>query len=84
MIKREGRWVDVKPTDFVRDKTGKMWKVLKWDHIRATLEDTDGKTVTTKPAPYAEVEFYSRTMKDAVSVVERILGGVVIEERKTQ
>lgn len=83
MKKREGRWADVQPENFVRDKTGKMWKVLKWDHIQATLQDADGKIVKTKPGPYTEVTYFTRTMRDAVSVVERMLGGVIIEERNT-
>lgn len=83
MKKTEGRWADVKPGDFVEDKTGKMWKVLKWDHVQARLQDKDGQTATARPPAYSPVTYYTRTMKDAVSVVERILGGVVIEERNT-
>lgn len=83
MKKREGRWVDVKEGDYVIDKDGHTWKVLKWDHVQATLKDRDGKTAKAKPRPYSEVTYLTRTMKDAVLVVERMLGGVVIEERNT-
>ena len=83
MKKTEARWVDVEPNDFVEDKTGKMWKVLGWDHVQATLQDAEGQTARVRPSPYAEVICYKRTMKDAVRVVESVLGGVIIEERNT-
>ena len=83
MKKTETRWVEVNPQDFVKDKTGKMWKVLKWDHVQATLQDQDGKTVRVRPNPYAEVTCYKRTMNDAIRAIQSVLGGVVIEERNT-
>ena len=83
MKKTEARWIDVEVNDFVEDKTGKMWKVLGWDHVQAALQDADGQTARVRPSPYAEVVCYKRTMKDAVRVVESVLGGVVIEERNT-
>lgn len=83
MKKTEARWIDVAPNDFVKDKTGKTWKVLNWDHIVATLQDQDGKTVRVRPDPYTEVVCYKRTMLDAVKTVQSVLGGVIIEERNT-
>lgn len=83
MKRRSGWWVDVKTGDYVIDKNGKTWKVVRWDHVQATLKDQDGKTVKTKPRPYSEVTYMTRTMNDAVSVIERMLGGVIIEERNT-
>lgn len=81
MIRKESRWADVSPGDYVRDKTGKMWRVIQWDHIVATLEDATGKRVKARPEPYAKVEHFVRSMKDAVELVQRVLGGEVIETK---
>lgn len=80
MKRIEGRWDNVSVEDFVEDKTGKMWRVDRWDHVIATLTDADGKQTKVRPDPLAEVTYYRRTMKDAVRLVERELGGVIIEE----
>ena len=82
MRKNEGRWVDVRPENFVLDATGKMWKVLTWDHIAAVTQDKDGKKVRVRPDPYSEVTYYTRTINDAVKVITEVLGGTVIEERE--
>lgn len=80
----DSRWVDVEPNNFVQDKDGKWWKVLAWDHVQATLVDKDGTVVKARPNAYAEVTRMHQTMNDAVSLVENILGVVVIEERNTK
>lgn len=77
----ESRWVDVKPGNYVKDANDKWWKVLAWDHVQATLEDSDGKQAKVRPQAYALVVRMERTMTDAVKVVASVLGGTVIEER---
>ena len=84
MIRKESRWSDVSAGDYVKDRTGKMWRVVRWDHIVATLEDADGRRVKTRPDPYAEVEHFIRSMKDAVELVQRVLGGEVITTERNQ
>lgn len=80
----DGRWVDVKPNDYVKDQNGKWWKILAWDHVQATLVDADGKQAKARPGAYEPVTRMERTMSDAVKVVESVLGGTVIEERITE
>lgn len=84
MRKHEGRWQDVKAEDYVVDKNGKLWRVDRWDHVAARITDKDGQTATVRPGPLTEVTYYRRTMTDAVKTVEKILGGVVIEEIRTE
>jgi len=80
MKKVTGRWESVQVEDFVEDKDGKAWRVDRWDHVAAALTDKDGRRATVRPDPLSEVTIYRRTMKDAVRLVERELGGVIIEE----
>lgn len=82
MIRREGRWIDVQPNDYVEDKNGEMWRVTRWDHIEAGLLGKDGRTGKVRPDPYQPVILYRPTVKDAVSVVQRIIGGEIIYDSK--
>ena len=84
MRRVEGRWRDVQVEDFVKDLNGKMWRVDRWDMVVATLTDKDGKQTKVRPDPHSTVTYYKRTMADAVRLVEKRLGGVVIEEIRTE
>lgn len=83
MKRRQGRWRDVEPGTYVKDKNGKSWYVLQWNHRKAVIRDRDGRTATVTPNPYDEVTMLVMTMEDAVKVVERKLGGVVITDERT-
>lgn len=80
MLKREGRWVDVHPGNYVKDLNGKTWRVERWSGSTAKLRASDGSQATAHPDPYSKVTILSISMEDAVSVVADKLGGVVIEE----
>lgn len=83
MERRDGRWRDVEPGNYVRDKDGKVWRVDRWNHSTAHITDKDGRRATVRPNPYNKVQILTPTMEETVSVVERILGGVVISDERT-
>ena len=83
MERRDGRWRDVEPGNYVRDQTGKVWRVDSWNHSTAHITDRGGRRATARPNPYDKVQILTPTMEEAVSVVERILGGVVISDERT-
>src|SRR5699024_9192995 len=83
MKKTQTRWVERHPQDFGKAKAGKIWKIRKWDHVRATWQDQDGKTVHVRPNPHAEVTCYKGTMSGRVRPIQSVLGRVVIEEGNT-
>lgn len=83
MIRRTGRWRDVEPGNYVKDATGKVWKVVRWNHITATLQDREGAQGTARPNPYDSVEILTPTMDEAIDIVKRVLPGTeVIEDTK--
>lgn len=84
MRAREGRWRDVEPGGYVKDKNGVTWKVLLWNHVRAVIQNREGRKAEVRPNPYDAVTIMEVTMEDAVSVVERMLDGEVIREETTQ
>lgn len=83
MKKMQGRWSDVRAEDYVADREGELWRVDRWDHVAANLTNKTGETKTIRPDALGRVVFYRRTMKDAVALVEQKLGGVMIEEIRT-
>lgn len=79
----QGRWRDVEPGNYVRDARGRTWHVMTWNHSTATIRDREGIQRTVTPSPYDAVEILTPTMNEAVSVVERMLGGTVIADERT-
>lgn len=83
MKARRASWTDVQPGDYVKDLNGKTWKVQHWDHVRAILQDRDGKTSRVSPRPHSPVTILSVSAEEAVSLIAEKLGGVVIEDERT-
>lgn len=84
MKRNEGRWADVEPGMYVRsEKDGQTYKVLRWDHARATIQARDGTTIRVSPDPYSRVTYFTLTMKDAMTaVLGAFPGAEVIHDTK--
>lgn len=83
MIRREGRWIDVRPGQYVRDDKGRTWRVLSWNHKTAKLRGRNGREVRVRPSPYSEVTILTIGVNDVMKMVEATFPGAeVIHDTK--
>ena len=85
MIPRDAKWDDLERGAYMKDKTGKTWKVVaaRGDgHL--DIVGRDGASATLAPRdPWTPVTMLVPTLDEAVATVAATLGGVVIEDRSS-
>ncbi len=85
MIARESTWAEVEMGDYIRDKTGEVWKVAEQDDAqpgRFMLENRAGRAAwLAGPMPPAKpVTKMTPTQDEAIAVVRKVLGGTVLRD----
>jgi hypothetical protein len=80
MISQQGTWGEVGVNDYIRDKTGEVWKVVdRHEHGRISVKNRAGRVAEmTKPPADQPVTRVVPTHDEAIQTVLTVLGGEVM------
>ena len=81
MQARRARWSEIEPLTYLRHpKTGEVWRVDQKVRGWLLLSDRSGRVVKLRPQdPNKEIIIMDMTLEEATTLVQRELGGTVIE-----
>lgn len=80
-----GSWADVEDNVYIRDKNGKVWKVVRSTDTRIRLIDRDSKIVDLlRPPGTREVTFMVPTEEEARYTLAKALGARVLASRDAE